>query len=110
MYLAIDFDNTIHDNARRPAGRKMGPPMPGAVEAMQTLHKYHTLIVFTARLPAGHSAVQQWLQYFKIPYHHVTNIKPPWAQVFIDDRGYRFTSWDQVMKDLPFNDYPPAKH
>lgn len=104
MVIAVDFDDTLC--AKREDGSKyrMGKPTEGAILAMRRLQdEGHTLIIFTARnvqIPAAYKAVEDWLIYFKIPYHGITNIKRPEFEVYIDDRALRFTTWVQALSDL----------
>lgn len=101
MTLAIDFDDTIHDTHNVRPGYKMGVPMPGAVAAMQELAKTHTLIIHTiwANSPEKTKAIADWLTYFKIPYQRITNQKPE-ADVYLDDKGLHFTSWEKALTDI----------
>lgn len=101
--LGIDFDGVIHDHHNVLPGHTMGQPMPGAVEAIQQLARFNTIYVFTARAThtQGRIVVEQWLDYFHIPYQLVTALKLPTIQVFIDDRGYRFHSWEETIRELP---------
>ena len=72
--------------------------MPGAVESLLTLHRQgDIIIIFTARDRV--QPVEEWLQYFGIPYSRVTNIKEP-CDAYIDNKAIRFTSWKQVMEYL----------
>lgn len=99
MILAIDFDGPICDPTNLKVGFKMGEPMKGAIESIKKLKaEGDEIIVFTAR--DRFQPVEDWLKHFKIPFDCVTNIKPPHAEVFIDDRAIRFTSWEQVMEYL----------
>ena len=100
MVLAIDFDHTIHNPDDVKPGFRMGEPMPGAVDALLTLHRHgDTIIIFTAR--DRFQPVEEWLQHFGIPYSRVTNVKPPEAEVFIDDRGLRFRGdWSVTLDEL----------
>lgn len=99
MTIAIDFDGTIHDHAHPKPGMVMGEPLPGAKDALLTFKRQgDTIIIHTAR--DRFKPVEDWMRYYNIPYDRVTNIKPPEAQVFIDDRAIRFTSWEQVLRYL----------
>lgn len=102
MTLAIDFDGVIHDPKNVPKGKRMGQPMPGAVEAITELSKKYFLIIHTVRAagPEATKAVSDWLDYFKIPRHRITNIKPR-ADFYIDNNGIRFENWSQVLRELP---------
>lgn len=104
MNLAIDYDETIQDNREKRPGYRMGPPMPGAVSIINRLHtEGHHITIFTARNvqePKVKQAVADWLDYFKIPFHDITNIKRSEFDVYIDNRALHFQSWTQVALDL----------
>jgi hypothetical protein len=99
MKIAIDFDSTIHNPFNKLKGYKMGQPIAGAVEAIQGLHKAgHTIIIFPvwADTEQKRQAIVDWLTYFKIPFDDVTSTKPD-ADVYIDDRAYRFENWQDTV-------------
>jgi hypothetical protein len=102
MVIAVDFDLTLC--GQRPAPGKMGVPEPGALLSMKKLNdEGHTLIIFTARNvqdPRVKKAVSDWLDYFNIPYHGISNIKSPAYDVIIDDRAIHYEDWTQVVSDL----------
>lgn len=101
MIIAIDFDETIMDPQNKTPGYRMGRPVPGAVLSLQRLaNAGHTIYIFTARNvqhPNQKKAVADWLDYFQIPFHGITNIKLPEFEVYIDNRAMHFDSWPQVM-------------
>lgn len=100
--LAIDFDGVLMDPRpeHKAPGHVMGPPMPGAVEAMAVLDGLgHTLIVHTCRAATDINHVEKWLTYFGIPFAEVTAIKP-YAQVYLDDQAVRFTHWKRAYADI----------
>lgn len=94
--LCVDFDHTLCNSPRNSYGQKMGPPMPGAHEALNHLIECgYTIIIFTAREPERHHIVEGWCREWKIPFHRITNIKPQEASLFIDDRALEFKgTWD----------------
>lgn len=97
MILAIDFDGTIHDDAHPVEGRRMGPPIPGAKEALEAYRrKGHTIIIHTVR-GGSPEHIEAWMKYYGIPFDRVTNIKPmkPSADLFIDDKARQFIGWDK---------------
>ena len=103
MLLAIDFDGVIHDDKHPVAGKRMGEPMPGAVQAIEDLQDQgHQVIIHTVR---GNSPkhIQEWLDYYGIEVNAITNIKPV-ADYYIDNHGLHFESWDQVMALLGANE------
>lgn len=103
--IAVDFDGVIHRYSKGwKKGRIYDPPMPGAVEAYyKLLSAGYRIIVFTCRDDLD--AVRKWMhKHFDIEKHlghfvepEVTN-KKPIADVYVDDRGLRFTSWSDVLK------------
>ena len=104
--IAVDYDHTIADTAAGPhkPGAKMPAPMPGALEALRKLdYSGYKLVVFTARATTqgGRKAVEDWLNHFGVSFVRVTAVKDPAIKLYIDDRGMRFESWDQVMRDFP---------
>ena len=97
MIIAVDYDRTLHDMDHPVPGRRMGPPMPGAKEAMEQLRRNgHTIIVHTARPADRHHVVREWMNYWQIPFSEITNIKPN-ADLFIDDKAVTYTSWPELM-------------
>lgn len=101
--IAVDFDGTLMSPARNPDYR-MGPPEPGALLALTKLvNRGHEIVIFTARSvnrPDVYKAVEDWLVHFKIPYHGITNIKQPYFDIMLDNRGLRFIGWDRAYLDL----------
>lgn len=97
--LAIDFDGVLHDAKNPIEGRRMGPPMPDAIEGMKKLQSEgYRLIIHSVR--AGNPKhIEDWCKYYGVPYDEVTNVKPI-ALWYIDDRGIRFRSWLQLVNEL----------
>ena len=99
MVLAVDFDHTIQDNDHPVPGRRMGPPMPGAKEAMERLHRLgHQVIIHSCNRS---KVIADWMQYYQIPYHSIWD-QPgkPVADRYIDDKGLHFESWEQTLREL----------
>ena len=96
--ILVDFDGTLHDIKHPVPGRRMGPPMPGAKEAMDILkQRGNTLIVFSVRGYEPHRKVlADWLDYYQIPYDDITNIKVQ-CDWIIDDRAIRHISWANTL-------------
>lgn len=106
--IAVDFDGVLHDvrPVVRPAGKRMGPPIAGAKQAMQMLHDLgHELIIYTCRartsnsIPASTAHVEDWLEYFQIPFDSVTALKPV-AAVYVDDHGLYFERWSDALVEI----------
>lgn len=97
MILAIDYDGVIHDHKNPPSGRKLGPPIVGAKEALIGFKKQgHKIIIHTVwGTPEGKPTIAKWFEYFQIPYDQITNIKPN-ADLYIDDKAVHFTTWNKI--------------
>ena len=101
LVIAVDLDGTLHDIEHPVPGRKMGPPMAGAKAVLDAWDALgHTIIIHSVWAHGrGIKVIQDWLNYFELPFHDVTNEKPD-ADVYLDDKAVRFTSWSQVNEDI----------
>lgn len=91
---AIDFDGVLHDKID---GGGFGKRMFGAIDAIARFReKGFKVIIFTARPDLN--AVKNWLKMQGFPDLEVTNRKPG-ADVYVDDRGFRFYSWSENEVD-----------
>lgn len=97
--LAIDFDQVVHDAKNPVPGRRMGLPMPDAVEGMNKLKDLgYKLIIHTVR-GGSPKHIEDWCEFYGVPYDEVTNIKPT-ALWYIDDRALPFVSWLDLVNRL----------
>lgn len=99
MILAIDFDGVIHNPNDREPGKRMGKPVPGAKQALEQLVQAgHSVIVHSvkAQTASGEQAIHAWMDYFQMPRHEVTAVKPN-ADAYIDDRAIHFSTWPLVL-------------
>ena len=99
MTLAIDFDMVLHQKDQPLPGRKMGPPVAGAKDALtQLMRDGHTVIIHSC---FSANAIANWMAWYEIPYSSIwQGAGKPEADYYIDDKGLRFESWEQVMRDL----------
>lgn len=101
--LAIDFDGVIHDFKNPKPGRRMGDVIPGSKDAIIKLRsKGYKIIVHTVFSgdDRERKVVEDYLKYYQIPFHEVTNAKPR-ADFYIDDNGLRFEgNWDEILKRI----------
>jgi 5'(3')-deoxyribonucleotidase len=106
--LAIDFDGVIHNaNKGWYDGTCYGDPLPGAIEAIKTLSKNYTIIIFTAKAKpnrpivnnkTGVELVKEWLgKHNIINYISDVTSEKPRAELYIDDNGYRFENWSDTL-------------
>lgn len=98
--ISVDFDRVIHDIDARGTER-MGPPVEGAVQALQALSFKYRIVVYTLRAtkPDGKDHVRQWLYRWQVPFADISGTKPD-AIAYIDDRGIRFTTWPETLTEL----------
>lgn len=75
----------------------MGPPISGALEAIQELARDFRVVVLTAETELDH--IRRWLDHFGFPPMLVTNVKVP-AIAYIDDRGIHFTNWQDALAEF----------
>jgi len=97
--IGIDFDGVIHSYSKGwQDGSIYDKPIAGTSEALtELLNKGYELFIFTARPIKG---IKEWLEANfedkRISEIKITNKKLP-AQLYIDDRGYRFKGWGGAM-------------
>ena len=91
--ICVDFNGVIHDYKNPVEGKRMGAPMPGAVDAMQDLYiRYHVIIhTDMANTLQGRKVVEDWLEFYDIDYHEI--VGKPSAIWYIDDKAVNFKSW-----------------
>ena len=109
--IAIDFDGVIHNFDKGwHDGTCYGEPLPGSLEAIKILSKKYNIIIFTAKAKnnrplvndkTGTELVKEWLEKYNVMQYvqDITSEKPR-AKIYIDDNGYRFSSWGKTLNDL----------
>ena len=109
--LAIDFDGVIHKNSKGYYdGTIYDEPVEGSLEAIKKLSKKHDIVIFTCKAKrdrpdvngkTGVMLVDEWLEKHGIRDYvkRITSEKPR-AQIYIDDRGYHFESWEKTLVDV----------
>ena len=97
--IAVDFDGVIHDFKNPVPGRRMGPPIFNAQDALVDLKsKGYEIVVFTVwGDEKGQSVIRDFMNYYNLPFDRITNIKPQ-ADFYIDDKAIRFTSWEDALR------------
>lgn len=110
--VAIDFDGVVHGNSKGfYDGTVYDPPIEGSVEAIKWLHSQGLdIVLFTAKVKpdrplvsgkTGEELIWEWLDKYQInSYIKEITCEKPRAIVYIDDRGIRFESWDQTLKQF----------
>lgn len=109
MRLCIDIDGTLCEIRQENQTYAEVQPLPGAVEKLRTLRQAgHYIILATARhmktcdanvgmvIARQGKILLQWLEDHQIEYDEIWFGKPN-ADIYIDDRGYRFNgNWHDI--------------
>ena len=110
--VAIDFDGVVHGNSKGfYDGTVYDPPIEGSVEAIKWFHSQGLdIVLFTAKVKpdrplvdgkTGEELIWEWLAKYEInSYIKEITCEKPRAIVYIDDRGIRFESWSQTLKQF----------
>jgi len=100
--ICIDFDGVI-SNYSEIGTQITEQPIVGSIEAIRTLiNDNYKVVICTARheshLPLIKDMLKLWgLQDKFLELIEITKIKPN-ARIYIDDKGFRFTNWDDIVK------------
>tara|TARA_R100000030_G_scaffold90688_2_gene75422 strand:+ start:178 stop:570 length:393 start_codon:yes stop_codon:yes gene_type:complete len=109
--IGIDFDGVIHRNSKGFFdGTVYDVPIEGVYEALQTISKNYTIIVYSAKArkdrmliknKTGVELIWEWLKKYKLD-KFVTDVtsEKPRAVCYIDDKAFRFTTWSKSLKEL----------
>ncbi|VVB50714.1 Uncharacterised protein [uncultured archaeon] len=101
--IAIDFDGTVCKYPRFVSpGNIPFEPIDGAKEALETIHKYFRIVIFSVRAnnETGKKAIIDWMTENQIPFDDVTDRKPH-SVLYIDDNAIRFEGdWKKTLKDI----------
>ena len=106
--IALDFDGVIHnDNKGFHDGTVYGEPIEGAIEAIKQLAEKYILIIYSCKSNPnrplidnknGTELIKEWLEKHNISYY-IKDIVwgKPNAFIYIDDKGYHFTNWEDIL-------------
>lgn len=109
--IAIDFDGVIHNNDKGyHDGTIYGELIDGTEKALQWLHEQFVIIIYTTKArkdrpkvngKTGEELIWEYLNKKNIAQYidSVTAEKPP-AFLYIDDKGWRFTNWIELINFL----------
>jgi capsule biosynthesis phosphatase len=111
MRICIDLDGVIAEIKKENETYADVKPVKSAVEKIKKLKENgHYIIIYTARHMKTcdgnvYKAISkiglitlEWLKKYDIPYDEIVFGKP-WADIYIDDNGFRFKSWDEIKDD-----------
>lgn len=101
--LCIDFDGTICQKQSYGNGAITSKPNDNAAKVIQQLADEYEIVIFTTRandevkgdVNKKIETVRNWLIFHQIPFSRIT-CKKPVAIAYIDDRGIRFTNWNDM--------------
>lgn len=99
MHIIIDLDGVI---AEEEEGWDYTDrvPLPEAVAGMVVLkEQQHTITIYSSRFTEDHDVTTAWLCRHGIPFDNLILGKPR-GDLYIDDRGFRFTDWSDMLKEM----------
>jgi len=110
--IVFDLDGTICRHKKLDQSYSTVLPIDGMPELLKELADLgHYIIIHTARNMRTYNGnlsdikkyqepvILDWLKKHNITYHELV-IGKPWADIYIDDRGLRFTTPEQLRKQL----------
>jgi hypothetical protein len=101
MKILIDFDGVIHDFKNPIQGRRIGAPIEGTKESLQSMKsRGFEIVIFTVwGDEKGQKTIRDFMNYYELPFDSVTNIKEN-ADWYIDDKAIHFDNWQSVLQKL----------
>lgn len=99
--LALDFDGPVHAySAGWQQGAIYDQPTEGVQRALSILTQRYKVRILTARYNLDD--VQRWLERQNLAQYlnGVPTNEKFGAVAYIDDRGVRWESWDQTLRDI----------
>lgn len=109
--ICIDLDGVICQLRKENEKYQELKPVNGAIDKITQLKETgHYIIIYTARRMKTHNAntakviadigkvTLDWLDKYNIPYDEIMFGKP-WADIYIDDNAFRFSSWSEINND-----------
>jgi len=111
--IAVDFDGVIHDYTKGwQDGSIYGEPVPDSLETIVKLSEKFEVYIFTTRAREERKQeveIREWLKNnvcqkglgdkaYELFHNIVITDKKIPAIAYIDDRGIRFTNWNDIKK------------
>jgi hypothetical protein len=109
--LAIDFDGVIHKSSKGfYDGTLYDGPIDGVGDALKQLSKDYILIIYTCKAnpdrplvngKTGTELIWKWLDKYDLS-QYINDIVygKPNAKYYIDNKGIRFTDWNQTIEEV----------
>ncbi len=108
--IAVDFDGVLHSYRGWSGAVPKDPPVPGAQDFLNHIMSLgFKVVIFSCRAEEneGRTGIIQWLKDNNFPDVPVTDVKPQ-AELYVDDRGYRFNGDFRAVLELIKNqDFAP---
>ena len=109
--IALDFDGVIHNDTKGVHdGTIYGTPIEGTKDALVKLSKSFKLVIYSCKSNpkrplingmTGTELIWEWLdQCCMIQFISDVVVNKPNALVYIDDKGLKFESWNQIMRQI----------
>ena len=113
--IGIDFDSVIHKCSKGYYdGTIYDDPVEGAFEALKTLSKKYTVIIYTCKAKpdrglvngkTGTELVWAWLEKTGMAkFVSKVTAEKPRAVAYIDDKAFRFVDWANCLQELRSDD------
>lgn len=107
--VGIDFDGVIHLCSKGfHDGTIYDEPVEGSLEAIKKLSDRFNVVVYSAKARSdrplvegktGQELIWEWLKKHNIAkYVSEVTAEKPRALFYLDDKAYRFTSWEDFFK------------
>lgn len=95
----FDMDGTICTEEKT-FSRALAKPLEGAVKTINALYEAgNHIIIFSARGWIEYEVTKDWLDRYGVKYHQLI-LGKPFADIYVDDRAIRFTTWKKIKKKL----------
>ena len=109
--IALDFDGVIHNDIKGfHDGTIYGTPIEGTKDALIELSKSYKLVIYSCKSnpnrplinnKTGTELIWEWFEQWDMKqYISDVVINKPNALLYIDDRGLKFESWNQIMRQI----------
>lgn len=110
--VAIDFDGVVHGNSKGfYDGTVYDSPIDGSIDAIKWFDSQgYEIVLFTAKVKpdrplvnnkTGEELIWEWLKKYDIDkFIKEITCEKPRAICYIDDKGIRFDSWKDTLKQF----------
>lgn len=108
LSIAIDIDGTLCPQPMDSSEYATLELFPGCKETISTLKNLGVrIIIWTARTEEWRAITEYWLNDKGIPFDELVMGKPN-AQLYIDDKALKFTTWSDIIARLMLPQTPQS--